>query len=282
MENLALIRELSKYEIKGNFDFYKVIREIVQKIILCSLSNQNFFEYSAFYGGTCLRLFRNLERFSEDLDFVLVKKDDKEFKNYIDVVIEDLRNFGFVAEYKLVEFEYKTFTTEVITSIIKIDLNSIKNIVNDRYKYSFTHGHPLQIKLDLSTTPINSSIYEIKNSNFPKNYKVRILNYPSMFAGKLCAILNRHYKFRVKGRDYFDYMHYVNNNIAINLDYINEKLNVNLSFSEFKILLKKKFEEVDFNKICNDLKPFIKADYNLENLNNENLLKTIDKLIQYK
>lgn len=113
-------------------------------------------------------------------------------------------------------------------------------------------------------------------------YKVKILNYPSMFAGKLCAILNRHYKFRVKGRDYFDYIHYINNNVPINLKYLNEKLNTNYTLDKLKEELYKKFKEVDFNNICRDLRPFTKPDYDLENINNNNLLKTIDKLVEYK
>jgi len=281
MENLLLIKKLDQYRIISKTDYINALRETIQYYLLFSLSKQNFFDHAVFYGGTCLRIIKNINRYSEDLDFVLVNKLDKSFDLYIKNAVEYLSSLGLEVTYLIKDLNNK-FATEVLTCYIKIDLNGVRKIVNKKYQFKFTYGHPLYIKVDLSTTPVQSSKYEFAEADFPENYKVRILNYPSMFAGKLCAILNRHYKFRVKGRDYFDYMYYVNNDISINLDYINEKLNSNLSFNEFKKLLKKKFEEVDFNKICYDLRPFINPNYNLENLNNDNLLKTIDKLTQYK
>ncbi len=59
------------------------IKEIVQEIVLSGLSRTNFFKDAAFYGGTALRIFHNLDRSSEDLDFSLPISDvDYNFNHY--------------------------------------------------------------------------------------------------------------------------------------------------------------------------------------------------------
>ena len=52
------------------------IYEVSQQIILSGLADGGFFDKAAFYGGTCLRVFHGLNRFSEDMDFTLLKEDD--------------------------------------------------------------------------------------------------------------------------------------------------------------------------------------------------------------
>ena len=74
--NSALEIMITKYNPKNNLERENAIKEIIQEIALAGLSRGGFFEKAAFYGGTCLRIFYGLDRFSEDLDFALVKKDE--------------------------------------------------------------------------------------------------------------------------------------------------------------------------------------------------------------
>ena len=67
---------LSGYELRSDYDRKNAMKEIIQEIILCSLSRTDFFKHAAFYGGTALRIFYGLDRFSEDLDFSLKVPDD--------------------------------------------------------------------------------------------------------------------------------------------------------------------------------------------------------------
>ena len=53
------------------------IREILQQAALLGLERHGIFEKAAFYGGTALRILYGLDRFSEDLDFTLLKPDPK-------------------------------------------------------------------------------------------------------------------------------------------------------------------------------------------------------------
>ena len=63
---------LSKYKTDNVSDKKNAIKEVVQEIVLCGLSRGGFFKEAAFYGGTALRIFYGLDRFSEDLDFSLI------------------------------------------------------------------------------------------------------------------------------------------------------------------------------------------------------------------
>ena len=71
-----MIKEwIAKYNPKNEEQTLDALREIMQEITLAGLSRTDFFEKAAFYGGTALRIFYNLDRFSEDLDFSLLKED---------------------------------------------------------------------------------------------------------------------------------------------------------------------------------------------------------------
>ena len=70
----VLNQMLSKYQINNLQDKENAIKEIVQEVVLCGLSRGGFFKDVAFYGGTALRIFYGLDRFSEDLDFSLITK----------------------------------------------------------------------------------------------------------------------------------------------------------------------------------------------------------------
>jgi len=67
---------LSSYDITTELQKRNAIFEVNQQIILSGLYNGGFFNEAAFYGGTCLRIFHGLHRFSEDMDFSLFLKDN--------------------------------------------------------------------------------------------------------------------------------------------------------------------------------------------------------------
>ena len=76
MINSIVVEELKKYDLQRIEDFKSALREVAQKIILSGLARSNMFDYVAFYGGTSLRLLHGLDRFSEDLDFSLIRDSD--------------------------------------------------------------------------------------------------------------------------------------------------------------------------------------------------------------
>ncbi len=70
-----MIKEwMDSYAPKTVLETEQSLREIMQEITLAGLYRANFFKQAAFYGGTALRIFHGLNRFSEDLDFSLLEK----------------------------------------------------------------------------------------------------------------------------------------------------------------------------------------------------------------
>ena len=108
---------LSRYDIKNDDDYYNALREVFQEIALAGLYRGNFFEKAAFYGGTALRIFYNLDRFSEDLDFTLLKPDSKfNIENYFLYIIKEFEALGIEVELKK---KIKTNKTNIESAFFK-------------------------------------------------------------------------------------------------------------------------------------------------------------------
>ena len=101
--------------------------EVMQQIALAGLYRADFFEHAAFYGGTCLRIFHGLNRFSEDMDFSLLQKEKNfDFEQFfpsiinefeiagrtVEITKKDKRNFGKV------ESAFLKDTTEVYSCLL--------------------------------------------------------------------------------------------------------------------------------------------------------------------
>ncbi|MBC8180235.1 nucleotidyl transferase AbiEii/AbiGii toxin family protein, partial [candidate division KSB1 bacterium] len=66
---------LTRYKCRSLNEYKNALKEIIQEITLLALWRSKYFEKAAFYGGSALRILYGLDRFSEDLDFSLLKKD---------------------------------------------------------------------------------------------------------------------------------------------------------------------------------------------------------------
>ena len=86
---------LKQYNTQTAFDKKNGTKEVIQEIVLCGLSRANFFKTAAFYGGTALRIFYGLDRFSEDLDFSLKVSDlSFDFSKYLPILEKEIRSYG--------------------------------------------------------------------------------------------------------------------------------------------------------------------------------------------
>ena len=86
---------LSKYEIRTNEQKRNATHEVMQEIILAGLYRGNFFDKAAFYGGTCLRIFHKLPRFSEDMDFSLTQRNEIfDLESYFPSIVEEFKATG--------------------------------------------------------------------------------------------------------------------------------------------------------------------------------------------
>ena len=92
----TVIEQMLKiYKVENIYDCKNAMKEIMQEIVLCGLARAGFFKKAAFYGGTALRIFYGLDRFSEDLDFSLEGTDpDFDLKEYFPILEKEVKSFG--------------------------------------------------------------------------------------------------------------------------------------------------------------------------------------------
>lgn len=257
-----------KYNCKTPEDYKNALKEIIQEITLLGLYRQKFFDKVAFYGGSALRIAHKLDRFSEDLDFTLLQSDAGfDIKSYLKGIEEEFASLGLALN---IEKKIKNIETKIDSAFIKGNtlehLLMVQGINNPAS--GFNKNDMIKIKLEIDTDPPNpSGEAEILFSTRPVPFSFRILTKASLFSGKLHAILCRSYKSgRVKGRDYYDFVWYIDKNIKPDLPYLEAKMRQTnhwakddvLKIETVRNLLKKKFDEIDFEQAKADVFPFIK------------------------
>lgn len=98
---------LSRY---ARAEGHHALREVMQEIALAGLHRAGFFDRAAFYGGTCLRIFYGLPRFSEDLDFSLLTADvDFSLEPYFKALQEEFSAFGIELDVSLAKRDVQPF-----------------------------------------------------------------------------------------------------------------------------------------------------------------------------
>jgi predicted nucleotidyltransferase component of viral defense system len=268
MNNMQVLDQmLKKYDINTVEQKKHAIKEIIQEIVLSGLSRSNFFKDVAFYGGTALRIFHGLDRFSEDLDFtLLVNNQDFDFDYYISFVRNEVESLGLKFE---VEENSKTKETNIKTAFLKGNTKEQFLILypNSNQDTAILHAdEKIKVKFDIDTNPPKYANTEIKYRLLPYPYQVRVYDLPSLFAGKIDAVLSRNWKSRVKGRDFYDYIYFLSMDVIVNIKHLKERLiqsryiesTFELNKESLITLLNKRFDEVDFDIVKKDVEPFIK------------------------
>ena len=264
--NNIITQMLAKYEIKNVDDEINALKEIIQEIVLSGLSRGNFFDVAAFYGGTALRIFHHLDRFSEDLDFALIEANsDFQLSSYFPYIERELKAYGLNLE---VSTKKKINESNITSAVVRGDtlehiLKFFPNRENNQYNYLLKK---IKIKFKVDINPPSGANYEYKYKLLPSPHQIRIYDMSSLFAGKIHAILCRNWKIRVKGRDLYDYVFFLANHTSVNLELIKNKLiasnyidpNSSFDISVLKKLLIAKFSMIDYKEAKEDVLPFIK------------------------
>jgi predicted nucleotidyltransferase component of viral defense system len=270
MMHSAVDDMLKKYSCSSIDDYRNALKEIIQEITLLGLFRSNFFDVAAFYGGTSLRIFYGLERFSEDLDFSLIKKNkDFNIEPYCSFVKDELASFGFNVE---VSKKYKNKETNIESAFIKGGtLIHLLNITGINPPVKGVAGNELmKIKLEVDTDPPGGAGYEVKYQLTPVPFSVKIFDSGSLFAGKVHAVLCRGWKSnRVKGRDLYDFIWYLSRSVKLNIDHLEKRMrqsghvsgNEKLGKDRLIGLLKEKFDLIDYEQAKRDVIPFIKDQF---------------------
>lgn len=269
--NVALQALLDRYEPHTPADYENALKEVIQELALLGLWRAKFYEHAAFYGGTALRIFHGLPRFSEDMDFSLLEPaDDFAFEPYLEAIRRELASFGFSFR---VERRSKRVSTAVESAFIKggtrVDLAHVG--MPDYLQDRLPRLQQVRIRLDVDTDPPPRARCEVLTLLTPIPFQVRLFDLPCLFAGKLHAILCRDWKARVKGRDFFDFVWYLGRGIRCDVRHLQARMEQtghwqggeDLNVVHLRRHLARRFEQVDFDQARSDVRPFIRDDAEL-------------------
>ncbi|MDR0969933.1 MAG: nucleotidyl transferase AbiEii/AbiGii toxin family protein [Lentimicrobiaceae bacterium] len=275
MPNSLFQNMLVRYPIATKDDLNNATHEVMQQIALAGLYRGGFFEKVAFYGGTCLRIFYGLQRFSEDMDFSLLQADEKfALENYFDAIVAEFRALG--REVLITRKEKKT-QTHVESAFLKDN--------TEVFQLAFSTEKQIKIKIEVDTQPPLGFASEQKLLLMPFSFWVRCYSLSDLYAGKMHALLFRNWKSRVKGRDWYDFEWYVRNNTPLNfshLQQITKQINGlpenEFSFDIFKEMLKERISQTSIEAVKNDVCPFLKNPQEMDIWSTDYFLQLVDMI----
>ena len=246
---------LARYAMQTPAEQDNAVREIMQEITLAGLYRAGFFEKAAFYGGTCLRIFHGMQRFSEDMDFsLIVPESNFSLEGYFESIQNEFNLVG--RDIQIIRKTKKTPST--IESAFLKDNTQL-------YTVQFDTQKSVKIKLEVDTNPPGGFVTEYRLLMHPFSFMTRCYSLPDLFAGKMHALLFRKWKSRVKGRDWYDFQWYVGQGTEMNLShFIRRSLqsgdirNESFKKEDFLALLSDKISLADIPLIKQDVMPFLR------------------------
>jgi predicted nucleotidyltransferase component of viral defense system len=262
-----MIKEwIEEYNPKNEADILSALREIMQEITLAGLSRTDFFEKAAFYGGTALRIFYGLDRYSEDLDFSLLQQDANfSIEPYFKAIQDEFRSLGLTVS---INEKKKTTQTAIDSAFLKAETIWQEIVLEDIIKeLGVRSNKTIKIKIEVDRLPPLNFKTEEKLLLRPFSFYVKCFAKPSLFSGKLHALLYRKWKERVKGRDWYDLEWYIRKGIPLDVNHFltrakdtNDWQGDTISTEQIIELLEKKIDSVSFSNIKDDVVRFIKDD----------------------
>lgn len=264
--NTVIEEMLKSYQVDNIYDRKNAMKEIMQEIVLCGLSHAGFFKEAAFYGGTALRIFYGLDRFSEDLDFSLEQINlDFDLCSYFPVLEKEVKAFGLNVE---IQEKQKTKDSNIRSAFLKGNTKEhlLLFYADERVVGSVAKNEVVKIKFEVDTNPPAFATYEHKYRLLPVPYEIRLYDMPSLFAGKIHAVICRGWQSRIKGRDLYDYIFYLSKAVTVNQKHLRARLidsgyiseNQECTLEEIKTMLKNRFDSIDFLQARKDVEPFIR------------------------
>ena len=266
---------LSGYDITTEQQKRNAIFEVNQQVILAGLYNGGFFNEAAFYGGTCLRIFHGLQRFSEDMDFSLLAPNENfDFTQYFQPIIDQFALVG--REVEIRKKDKKNFG--------KVESAFLKDNT-DVYDITFQTEKSVKIKIEVDTQPPLKFKTEQKLLLLPQSFMTRCFTLSTLFAGKMHALVYRAWKNRVKGRDWYDFEWYVRHNIPLDFTHLGERaLQFNqeeLDKETFLQKLNERLAAADINQVKADVLPFVRNPKELDIWSNDYFLQ-LAKMIRFE
>jgi len=252
-------QRLKKYDCQNRLDEINAIKEISQEIALMALSKSGFFKVAEFHGGTALRIIYGINRFSEDLDFALLApQTDFTLGKYLTCISDDFEAYGFYVDLA----DRKDATKTIQKQFLKV--SSLGTEISLIYPKDRAERR-IKIKFELDTNPPIAANTEIKYLVFPLAFSVLTKDLPSMFAGKLHALLCRPYE---KGRDWYDFIWFASNRIPVNYALLENAIYQQGPWAKTPITVNQKWlveslchkiQHLSWGNLVSDVRPLLKA-----------------------
>ena len=263
---------LSAYDQSTDTARRNAVYEVSQQIVLAGLADGGFFDKAAFYGGTCLRIFHGLNRFSEDMDFTLLKEDNSfYFEHYFQPIIDQ---FALVGRKVEINKKEKKIFGKVESAFLKDN--------TDVYDLSFLTEKSIRVKIEVDTIPPLKFTTEQRLLLQPKSFMTRCVTLPDLFAGKMHALAFRVWKNRIKGRDWYVFEWYVRNGIPLDWNHLQERIRQfngqEMTLEEFKTTLRERLSGTDINRVKEDVLPFLNNPGELDIWTNDYFLLLADQM----
>lgn len=263
---------LSAYDLSTETKRRNATFEVNQQIILAGLYQGGFFDVATFYGGTCLRIFHGLQRFSEDMDFSLLAADEEfDFSRYFQPIID-----GFAVVGRQVEIKKKDKG-----AFGKVESAFLKDNT-DVYDVSFQTDKSIKIKIEVDTQPPLAFKTEQKLLLQPYSFMTCCMTLPDLYAGKMHALVYRAWKNRVKGRDWYDFEWYVRHNVPLDFAHLSERIRqfnqAEIGREAFIEQLKERLSSANIHQVKQDVMPFVKNPQDLDIWSNDYFIQLADRI----
>ncbi len=277
---------LAGYDLSTEEDAWQALREVIQHIVLLGLWRGKFFEHAAFYGGTALRMLHGLPRFSEDLDFSLLAPGGTfGLDPYLGHVQAELNAFGFDVEVRRrLKSRHSTLDSAFVKTNTRMGFLVLG--VTEATTARVARERALKVKFEVDTDPPGSFDTRADYLYLPQPFTVRSFDLPSMFAGKLHAVLARSWGVRVKGRDWYDLLWFIGRNIAASLQHLRARLVQTGHVSQddpfdaarAHTMLRRRVMSLDIDAARRDVRPFVRDARELDAWSRELFLDAVDRL----
>ena len=271
---------LNRYKITNDEDYRNALREIFQEITLAGLYRGGFFEKAAFYGGSALRIFYHLDRYSEDLDFSLLEpQKDFKFEPYFKAIEDEFIALGINMS---IDSKSKNSASNIESAFLKSDTS----IYILSLEAPLDLKKPIKIKFEVDTNPPLGFDTQEKLLLQPFSFYVKCFSPKDLYAGKMHALLFRNWKTRVKGRDWYDFEWHVKNGFELNLEHLTMRARESGSISSDQIftkellveMLQEKIKMLDINSAKLDIRRFVADDKVLDIWSQDYFLQLVDKI----
>ena len=279
---------LLKYEIRSEDEALNALKEIYQEIALLGLYRGGFFQKACFYGGTALRIIHSLDRFSEDLDFSLLQKNEEfDIEEYFPFIVDEFEALGIKISLSK---KLKTNSSAIESAFLKNNTSIHTIDIQAPEFFSAVHsGKKIKIKFEVDTNPPLKFQTISHTLLLPTTFNIIAMTLPSLYAGKLHAILFRNWKNRVKGRDWYDFEWYVKRGVKVDLVHLKERMvesgdfnaKDNLSIEKLRDLLHKKIDTLDINKAKDEVRVFLNSSESLEFWSKDYFKILADRVMEY-